>query len=320
MDWDYLRYIHALATGGNLKRAGEILDVHQTTVLRRLDQIEEQLGVQLFERARDGVLLTPAGEVAFKEAERISRDMQSLEQKLKGQDPRPAGVIRFGTTDTLLNRLIDPILSDLVTAYPGVQLDIATGNEVPSLNRRNMDIVLRPTNESPDALTGRRIGSIESAIYCARQYVDCNPRFDPQHPEAQAWVVPDDSFSHLATGSWYQKNLKESQPVIRCNGLYAMYTLVRAGSGVGVLPCYMGDEDPELQRLSPPLEGEGVGLWLLTHRNLRQGAAVRMVMDFIAEKLQALQPVIEGRAENGSTSFSAVDDADTTRARINDAS
>lgn len=114
MDWDYLRYIHALATGGTLARAGDILGVHQTTVLRRLDQMEEQLGVQLFERTRDGVQLTPAGETAFNEADRLSQGMDGLERKLIGQDARPAGEVRLATTDTLPSCLINPILSEFV--------------------------------------------------------------------------------------------------------------------------------------------------------------------------------------------------------------
>lgn len=294
MDWDYLRYIHALATGGTLTRAGEILGVHQTTVLRRLDQMEEQLGVQLFERTRDGVLLTPAGETAFNEADRLSRDMDNLERKLVGQDARPVGKVRLATTDTLLNCLINPILSELVALYPGIQLEITTGNDVLSLSRRDTDIALGPTNHPGESLVGQRIATVESAIYCATQYLACNPDFDPEHPEAQAWVVPDDSFSHLATGRWYRKNLKESQPVIRCNSLFSMYSLIRAGSGVGVIPCYMGDSAADLQRLSGPLAGEGVDLWLLTHQDLRQKARARVVMEFIAERLQALQPLIEG--------------------------
>ena len=64
MDWDYLRYVHALANGGTLARAGELLGVHQTTVLRRLDQMESDLATRLFERNRDGLALTPAGELA----------------------------------------------------------------------------------------------------------------------------------------------------------------------------------------------------------------------------------------------------------------
>lgn len=295
MDWDYLRYIHALATGGTLARAGDILGVHQTTVLRRLDQMEEQLGVQLFERTRDGVQLTPMGETAFNEAERLSQDMDSLERKLMGQDTRPAGKVRLATTDTLLSCLINPIVSEFVSANPGIQLEVTTGNEVLSLSRRDTDIALRPTNEPQETLVGRRIGMIESAIYASADYIDNHPPFDPENPEAEAWVVPDDSFSHLATNRWYRKHLKDTQPVIRCNSLYAMYSLICSGSGVGVIPCYMGDSTAGLKRLSAPLEGEGTDLWLLTHQDLRQMARVRMVLEFLADKLRGLQPLIEGQ-------------------------
>ncbi len=296
MDWDYLRYIHALATGGTLARAGDILGVHQTTVLRRLDQMEEQLGVQLFERTRDGVQLTPAGETAFNEAERLSQDMDSLERKLMGQDARPVGKVRLATTDTLLSCLINPILSEFVALHPGIQLEVTTGNEVLSLSRRDTDIALRPTNEPQETLIGRRIGVIESAIYASDDYIDSHPPFDPDHPEAEAWVVPDESFSHLATNRWYRKHLKDTQPVIRCNSLYGMYSMICSGSGVGVIPCYMGDSTADLRRLSAPLKAEGTDLWLLTHQDLRQMARVRMVLEFLSEKLHERQPLIEGRS------------------------
>ncbi|MEX0606264.1 MAG: LysR family transcriptional regulator [Marinobacter sp.] len=299
MDWDYLRYIHALASGGTLARAGDILGVHQTTVLRRLDQMEEQLGVQLFERTRDGVQLTAVGETAFNEAERMRQDMDSLERKLMGQDARPAGKVRLATTDTLLSCLINPILSEFVAVYPGIQLEVTTGNEVLSLSRRDTDIALRPTNEPQETLIGRRIGVIESAIYASADYINDHPPFDPENPEAEAWVVPDDSFSHLATNRWYRKHLKDTQPVIRCNSLYGMYSMICSGTGVGVIPCYMGDSAPGLKQLSPPLEGEGTDLWLLTHQDLRQMARVRMVLEFLADKLRELQPLLEGRVREG---------------------
>lgn len=294
MDWDYLRYIHALATGGTLAKAGGILDVHQTTVLRRLDQIEEQLGVQLFERTRDGVQLTPAGETAFIEAERLSQNMDSLERKLVGQDERPAGKVRLATTDTLLSGLISPMLSEFVALYPGIELHITAGNDVLSLNRRDTDIALRPTNEPQDTLVGRRIATIESAIFASEQYLAKQGGFDPDDPEASAWVVPDDSFGHLANRHWYRQNLSDPASSIRCNGVQVMYGLVRAGAGVGVLPCYMGDTTNGLKRLSEPLAGEGIELWLLTHRDLRQMARVRVVLEFLAEKLAPMRELLEG--------------------------
>ena len=111
MDWDYLRYIHALAIGGTLAKAGEMLGVHQTTVLRRLDQMEEQMGVQFFERNRDGLQLTPVGETAFREAERLAADMENLERQLVGRDSAPVGKVRLAATDTMVNAIISPMIA-----------------------------------------------------------------------------------------------------------------------------------------------------------------------------------------------------------------
>lgn len=76
--------------------------------------------------------------------------------------------------------------------------------------------------------------------------------------------------------------------------------MICSGSGVGVIPCYMGDSTEGLQRLSVPLEGEGTDLWLLTHQDLRQMARVRLVLEFLADKLFELQPLIEGRPLDGT--------------------
>src|SRR5690554_1446536 len=113
MDWDYLRYIRALAIGGTLAKAGELLGVHQTTVLRRLDQMEESLGVQFFERNREGLQLTPVGEMAFREAQRLATDVENLERKLVGDDAAPVGKVRVAAEDAMMNELLGPILAEL---------------------------------------------------------------------------------------------------------------------------------------------------------------------------------------------------------------
>ncbi len=295
MDWDYLRYVHALANGGTLARAGELLGVHQTTVLRRLDQMEEELGVQLFERSRDGLTLTPAGETAFNEAEHLSVDVENLERKLVGQDTRPEGKVRLATTEALLHGLVAPLLADLVNEFPGIELEIVISNDVVSLSRRDADLALRPTNQPQETLVGRQVGTVESAVYAAVGYIENHPYDEDDSPGSHIWVIPDESFSHLATGRWYRRHLRNPASVIRCNSLYGMFTLIEAGSGIGVLPCYLGDAAPELQRLSEPLDGEGTDLWLLAHQDLRKMARVRVAMEFLAQALGTRQALIEGR-------------------------
>ena len=301
MDWDYLRYVQALANGGTLARAGELLGVHQTTVLRRLDQMEEELGVQLFERNRDGLALTPSGEMAFREAERLAVDMENLERRLVGQDAKPEGRVRLSTTDSLLNGLLAPLLADLVAAHPGIEIEAISSTDVAGLTQRDADLVLRPTNQPQKTLVGSRIGCIESAIYGSDTYLE-HHRFDESGlPGDHVWVVPDESFVHLATGRWYRRNLKRAATTLRCNSLMGMYSLIRSGSGLGVLPCYLGDRASDLRRLSAPLEGESVDLWLLAHQDLRRMARVRVAQDFLGEALMPLKPLLEGEQADGAS-------------------
>jgi len=294
MDWDYLRYIRALAIGGTLAKAGEILGVHQTTVLRRLDQMEESLGVQFFERSQNGLQLTPVGEMAFREAERLATDMENLERKLVGQDGAPVGKVRIAAEDAMLDGLLSPILSELVREYPDIELEVLTDNDVANLSHREADLTLRPENKPQATLEGERIASVESAVYGAATYCRRNRNMDVENrPEECLWIVPDETFSHLATGRWYRKHLKNVTSAIRCNSLQSMHSLARAGAGLSVLPCYLGESARELRRLSDPLEGESVDLWLHVNQDTQQMARVRIVMEFLVDRLQALEPQLE---------------------------
>ncbi|KXO07816.1 MULTISPECIES: LysR family transcriptional regulator [Marinobacter] len=294
MDWDYLRYIRALAIGGTLAKAGELLGVHQTTVLRRLDQMEESLGVQFFERNRDGLQLTPVGEMAFREAQRLATDVENLERKLVGDDAAPVGKVRVAAEDAMMNELLGPILAELVHAYPDIELEVLTDNDVANLSHREADLTLRPENKPQATLEGERIAAVDSAVYGAARYCRRHRNMDIEnHPEDCTWILPDESFSHLATGRWYRKHLKNVSSVIRCNSLQSMATLARSGAGLAVLPCYLGEAAKELRRLSDPLEGESVDLWLHVNQDTQQMARVRIVMEFLVERLKALESAIE---------------------------
>ncbi|TYC57824.1 LysR family transcriptional regulator [Marinobacter sp. BW6] len=294
MDWDYLRYIRALAIGGTLAKAGELLGVHQTTVLRRLDQMEESLGVQFFERSRDGLQLTPVGETAFREAERLAIEMENLERKLVGQDSAPVGKVRLAAEDAMMNELLSPILAELVREFPDIELETLTDNDVANLSHREADLTLRPENKPQATLEGERIGAIESAVYGSARYCRRHRDMDIEnHPEGCLWIIPDETFSHLAVGRWYRKHLKNVTSFIRCNSLQSMQALAKSGAGLAVLPCYLGEGSRELRRLSEPLEGESVDLWLHVNQDTQQMARVRIVMEYLVERLQALEPQLE---------------------------
>lgn len=70
IDWDDVRYFLAVARGGSVRAAAERLGVNHSTVLRRIAQLEERLGVHMFEKLPSGYRLTAAGEEVLRKRRR----------------------------------------------------------------------------------------------------------------------------------------------------------------------------------------------------------------------------------------------------------
>jgi len=289
---DDLRLVQAICETGTLTGAAKRLGIDHSTAFRRLGAAEERLGAHLFERARDGYTATPAGEAAFTAATRILDDLAALERRLAGEDLRPSGIVRVTTTDTLLE-LIGPILAALRAERPEITIELVVANAFLALSKRDADIALRPAATAPENLVGRRLAALATAPYAAPEYLS-------RHPERTAlsshdWIGFEESLGHLRSARWIGANIAPDRIVYRTNSLLALREAARAGMGVAALPCYLGDADPALRRVCPPIEAMTVALWLLTHPEIRRVARIRTVLDFLADRLGSRRALIEGR-------------------------
>jgi DNA-binding transcriptional LysR family regulator len=287
--WDDLRVVLAVSRAGSLSGAARALRLSHPTVFRRVRQIEARLGVRLFDRARDGYALTPAGEEMAALAGRLAGEVEALERRLAGRDLRPSGTVRVTTTDTLLFGPLGPLLAGFRAAHPEITLDIAAANAMFALSRREADVAIRPSREAPESLVGRRIAGVAAAIYCAAGTAA------PADLGAVDWVVPDDSLSSLPLARWLAEQRYDRRVALRANSLLALRDAARAGLGLALLPCYVGDPEPGLARVGAPIAALESALWLLTHPDLRRVARIRAVMDGMGELLQKLRPLFEGR-------------------------
>jgi DNA-binding transcriptional LysR family regulator len=292
MDWDDLRFVLAVGRTRTLSAAARHLGVNHTTVLRRIRQIETGLGVGLFERHRDGYTPTAAGGEAIALGERLEGQIDGLERELAGRDARPAGTLRVTTTDTLLVGVLGPPLAAFCGAHPAIALEITATNPMLSLSKREADVAIRPAASPPETLVGRRLCTIASAAYGADTYLEGAPPAGDLG--AHRWIGADDSLAHLASARWLRTNLPSVQPVLRLNTLLGMAEAARAGVGLALLPCFLGDAAPELRRLGPPLDPLATQLWLLTHRDLRHVARVHVFMECMDRALRPMHALFEG--------------------------
>lgn len=272
-----LRLIRAVVTTGTLTGAAASLRVDHSTAFRRLGAVEARLGVRLFERARDGYVPTEAGEAAAATAEHVLAEMAALDLRIAGRDLRPTGTVRLTMPDTMVAALA-PMLAAFRVRHPGIVVELVVSNAHLALTRRDADVALRPAAEVPETLVGRRVAMIATAVYAAAAGGDAEG-------DDAAWIGLDEALAHTVAARWLAGNVAPARIVARCDSLLAAAALARAGIGRALLPCLVGDADPALRRVLPPIPEAAIPLWILTHPDLRGTARIRALTGFLAERL-----------------------------------
>jgi DNA-binding transcriptional LysR family regulator len=292
-DWDDLRFFLAVARTGSLSGAAKALGVNHSTAFRRIEAFEARLGVRLFERHREGYALTLAGDEMREAAERVDTEIDAMERRVTGRDLRLSGPLSVTTTDDLATCLLGPPLASFQAACPGIDLSVILDNQFFNLSKRQADVALRPTGAPPDTLVGRRVAALAFAVYAAKGQA---PKGRGRKALAsRPWLAFDDSLGHLAAAKWLAREYGEAPVALRANNLLTLMTGAVQGMGLALLPCFMADPAPGLERVTGPVGDAQSSLWLLTHEDLRNTQRVRAFMDHMGDALAAQRGLLEGR-------------------------
>jgi molybdate transport repressor ModE-like protein len=296
-DWNELRLVLAVARAGSLTQAAKALGLDHSTVFRRLRALEERIGVRLFERLPGGAYqATAAGDRMAAAAERMEDEALALERDIAGRDHRLSGRLRVTSSETLAYRLLTGQLAAFRKAHPGVVVELAIDNRVLSLSRREADIALRPVRPREGDLWGRKLADIAWTVYGRRDRLageDAPASADRlcRHPLI-GW---DDGAARIGAAAWLERVAPDGAVVFRTSSLIGQLVAAKAGIGLAVLPCYLGDTEPDLVRALPsPVAELGTELWIVTHKDLRRTARVRAFFDLVGDGLARERDLFAG--------------------------
>jgi len=289
MDWDDVRLFLALMRAGNVRTAAATLGVSHSTVARRIDVMEEKLATKLFERLPTGYVLTSIGEDMVSVAEQVEEELEGLERRIAGQDSKLSGRIRVTMVDALATHLLMPHLVAFTHQYPDIELELPVAYETADLDRREADVALRFARNPPEHLIGRRLGVCSTAAYASKKYL---VRRNLKDAASARWIG-------FGPPEPYPKWVKDSAfPNVPAKGqlvsLLLQLAACKAGMGLAMLPCFLRDTEASLKRLSPPKHDPRYELWILTHRDMRTSARIRVFSDFIAKAIINCRPQMEG--------------------------
>jgi DNA-binding transcriptional LysR family regulator len=289
--WDDLRLFLHIGRAGSLTAAAASLRLSHATVFRRLQGLEAELGVRLFDRSRAGYSLTAAGTELMRVAAAMELDLASTTRRLGARAAWPGGIVRLTTTDTLMHAALAPLLSDYQRAA-GVQLQINTSTVQQDIVKGEADVAIRAGGRPADPLVARRLCRIESTVYRSRKLGGVTPDNLADFP----WIAGDDTFAHLDSSKWLRQQGLDAQAHLLTNSHVNILKLVAAGAGLAVLPCYLGDLEPSICRViqAPPKVWRS-DLWMLTRVELRQVPRIKQLFDAVYEGTRAMLPLFEGQ-------------------------
>ncbi len=293
LEWGDLAVILAVCRAGSLSGAARALSQNHSTIFRRVNAIEDKTKVRFFERMTDGYKMTDAGRTAMAYAERIEAEMHALSREVLGQDLRLQGKVRVTAPEGFMGGLGPKLFAEFLRQNPGITIETVSGLGAVDLSRRDADLAIRATSKPPDASVGKAICDFRFACYSSREYRDQNLGVPLSE---QKWCTITGFESWLVPRIWKKLAQAEQQVVFSSGSTLSVVSAMAEGAGVGMMPCYVGDADERLVRVTPPLEGLTLKLWILTHEDLRHTARVKALLAFMHDALAERRDLFEGAA------------------------
>jgi DNA-binding transcriptional LysR family regulator len=260
-------------------------------VLRRIAQLEQRLGVQVFEKRPSGYRLTAAGEEVVEFAEQMEASSHQLETRVFGRDQSARGLLRVTLPPFLATHLLMPDLADFSRLHPDIEIEILSTGEVANLTNREADVAIRfvvDRKTLPLNLHGLMGSQLAGGVYLSR---DLLAKWRAGATGSIRPIVINDQ----GVPDW--ANAGEVRAIgapFKAPDADAQVAAVRQGIGMTRLPCFVGDADPLLTRapgIEPRLNG---ALWILTQGEARKTKRVRLFIDFVSQRLAGYAPLLTG--------------------------
>jgi DNA-binding transcriptional LysR family regulator len=287
-EWTDLRFFLELARTGTLSGASRRLEVEHTTVARRIDRLELQLGSTLFDRSREGYELTEMGQALLPHAEVMESAALAAQDQLSGNQVEVRGVVRLGTPEVLGVRVITPLLARFLQEHPDLSIDLLVQPRFANLANREADLGV--TLDAPN--TGRymvtRLASFRLYLYASPDYLARHPPI-VRRSDLDAHDFVDFVQDRLASNELHFLDELGFTPRRRlcCTGMMAQAEAAIAGLGLIMAPPYVVPTDG---RLVPVLPEEVFGeraYWLVAPVDLYRLPRVRAVWNLLREYADA---------------------------------
>ncbi|MGO4440123.1 LysR family transcriptional regulator [Rhizobium sp. RAF56] len=279
-NWDSYQLFLAVARGGGLTGAAAS-GLSPATIGRRMLDLEHAVGRPLFLRSQTGYRLTGDGQTLFDqllEMEAAARKVDAWQRKATG-----TAIVRVAV-GTWVGWLISRNMPAICSERDDFRLDLRLAERRASLAHRQSDIALRAFEPEEPNLAAIKAGDVAYAAYRARNVPFSGP---------ERFIAVSEEEAVSAYLRWPHE--KAAAVAITVNRPRSLRDLTLAGAGVAVLPCFVGDLEPRLERSGGEIAELRHSQWIVMNNEDRHRREIRTVIDRMTRLLKSHADLIAGR-------------------------
>ncbi len=295
LDWDKLRIFHTVATSHSFTRAGEVLNLSQSAISRQISALEESLQVSLFTRHARGLILTEQGDILFRTVSDVLTRLSAAENALLESKERPRGPLKITAPVAFGTMWLTPRMREFSETYPEITITTLIDDRELDLTMREADVAIRLFPAKQPDLIEKKLTVLNNSIYASNSYLRAYgvPKKIQDLHNHRLILFGDEQNQPFAEVNWLLKifnassfshNIPQKVP-FQINNMIGILKAVESGMGVASLPDYIAQNNQQLSKVLPEVNGPKTDVYLIYSTEMRNSKRINVFKEFLLRKL-----------------------------------
>ena len=273
-----------VARHGSVHAAAKRLRLDHSTVCRRIGRLESLLAVKLFDRSRKGIAVRREAQGLLKHIEQMDRHAGSLEDAFVRSKNSETQVVRIATMEGIASGYLARRLPALQQFGPGVKIELVSIPQAVDLNRKEADVFLSFFNPDARGLKSALFGTFSLFLYCSKEYLRRYgmPR-TREDLDAHVFVGYIDDLLAINAVRWLDEVVTAPVMSFHSNSVFAQCNAAVSGLGIALLPTFVGEGVPGLQRILPDKVAVQRDVWVSVRTEQSHLSRIKAATQFLKQ-------------------------------------
>ncbi|WP_395607820.1 LysR family transcriptional regulator [Pseudomonas sp. B22129] len=284
LQWETQRAFLAVLRTGSLSGAARLLGIAQATARRRIEALEQSVGVSLFVRSPKGLLPTDMARELIGHVEAMAVAANAFNRAASADAAMAGGTVRLTSGQLLGVEVLPPMLRTLRRDHPALAIELSVSNRLQALAQQEADVAVRIRRPTEAAVVTRKVGDLRVGLYAAPQLLaECGTPDRLAQLQDYPLIGPDRNGQDIEFLQQQGVDCSAARTVIRSDDHLAQFAALRAGLGIGACPGQLAQRHG-LVRVLPEV-GFDVDVWIAMHQDMRRVPRVAAVFDGLGQAL-----------------------------------